>query len=53
MTKESNTDTTRRLFLTALLLMLPTLALFRNVHVIEKDDLVEVDGWILKRSDLA
>lgn len=53
MTKDSKTRTSRRFFLTALLLMLPTLSMFRNVRVIEHDDLVEVDGWILKRSDLA
>ena len=43
----------RRRFLKALFLALPALAIFRHVRPTRHDDIVEVDGWILKRSDLA
>ncbi|MBA3447350.1 MAG: hypothetical protein H0T56_07045 [Pseudaminobacter sp.] len=42
---------TRRRFLQALL-AIPAVAFFRNIRQSESDDMVEVDGWILKRSDI-
>ncbi len=35
------------------LLALPAFALFRNAPVADPDEIVVVDGWILKRSDLS
>lgn len=35
------------------LIALPALSLFRNQPVVDPDEIVEVNGWILKRSDLA
>lgn len=45
--------TSRRRLLKALLFALPALAIFKHVRPTRHDDIVEVDGWILKRSDLA
>lgn len=45
--------TSRRSILKALFFALPAIALFKYVRPTEHDDIVEVDGWILKRSDLA
>ncbi|MCO5160590.1 MAG: hypothetical protein M9939_05610 [Mesorhizobium sp.] len=42
----------RRRFLKALLLALPAIALFKRIRPTRHDDIVEIDGWILKRSDL-
>ena len=52
MTNESTTTPTRRRFLAALLALVPAFSLFRHVRPTQHDDIVEVDGWILKRSDL-
>ncbi|WP_181181319.1 hypothetical protein [Mesorhizobium sp. B1-1-5] len=36
------------------LLALPALSLFRSQQpVVDADDIVEINGWILRRSDLA
>ncbi|WP_217576543.1 hypothetical protein [Mesorhizobium sp. GbtcB19] len=36
------------------LIALPALSLFRNRPVVaEPDEIVEINGWILRRSDLA
>ena len=35
------------------LIALPALSLFRNQPVVDPDEVVEINGWILKRSDLA
>ena len=36
------------------LMALPALSLFRNqTAVVDPDEIVEVNGWILRRSDLA
>jgi hypothetical protein len=35
------------------LIVLPALSLFRNQPVVDPDEIVEVNGWILRRSDLA
>lgn len=36
------------------LVVLPALSLFRNQPaVVDPDEIVEVNGWILRRSDLA
>jgi len=53
MTEQKTSKTTRRRFLRTLLLALPAIALFRHIRPTGKDDIVEVEGWILKRSDLA
>ncbi|MCR5858185.1 MULTISPECIES: hypothetical protein [Mesorhizobium] len=45
--------TSRRGILKALLFALPAIALFKYIRPTQHDDIVEVDGWILKRSDLA
>jgi hypothetical protein len=43
---------TRRSFLQALLAIPAAAFLFRNIPLTEHDDIIEVDGWILKRSDI-
>jgi hypothetical protein len=35
------------------LIVLPALSLFRNQPVVDPGEIVEVNGWILRRSDLA
>lgn len=45
-------DGSRRAFLHALVAA-PLLSVFRRRPVGRSDELVEVNGWILKRSDLA
>ena len=35
------------------LVALPALSLFRKLPDVDPDEIVEVNGWILKRSDLA
>ena len=45
--------TSRRSILKALFFALPALAILKRVSPTRHDDIVEVDGWILKRSDLA
>ena len=52
MTTETTTKPTRRRFLAVLLTLVPAFTLFRHIRPTEHDDIVEVDGWILKRSDL-
>ena len=42
----------RRMIVQALI-ALPALSLFRNQPVVDPDEVVEINGWILKRSDLA
>lgn len=52
MTNNKATKPSRRRFLAALLSLVPAFTLFRHIRPTEHDDIVEVDGWILKRSDL-
>lgn len=42
----------RRTVVTALIAM-PALSLFRKLPEANPDEIVEINGWILKRSDLA
>jgi hypothetical protein len=42
----------RRTFLAALLALPAIAVLFRVIRPTASDDIVEVDGWILKRSDI-
>lgn len=52
MTEPRTKSATRRSILRALLAILAAAFFFRNVRMTEHDDIVEVDGWILKRSDI-
>ena len=52
MTNEKTNKPSRRRFLATLLSLVPAFTLFRHIRPTEHDDIVEVDGWILKRSDL-
>jgi hypothetical protein len=53
MTQNKSKPVPRRGFL-RMLLALPALVLmFRNMPSGDPDEIVEVDGWILKRSDLS
>jgi hypothetical protein len=49
----TKTSTSRRGFLKSLLMALPAIAIFKYIRPTERDDIIEVKGWILKRSDLA
>lgn len=43
-----------RRMIVQMLIALPALSLFRNqAAIVDPDEIVEVNGWILKRSDLA
>ncbi len=42
----------RRRLIAALLLALPAYGFLSRIRPTRHDDIVEVDGWILKRSDL-
>lgn len=53
MTETSTPITSRRRLLKTLLFALPALAFLSRIRPTRHDDIVEVDGWILKRSDLA
>lgn len=53
MTRENKLKTPRRFILQAFL-ALPALSLFRTVaQPSVSEEIVEVDGWILKRSEVA
>jgi hypothetical protein len=52
MTEARTKRPTRRSFLRTLLAIPAAAFLFRNIRLTEQDDIVEVDGWILKRSDI-
>jgi hypothetical protein len=52
MTEAKTKRSTRRSFLRMLLAIPAAAFLVRNVRLTEHDDIVEVDGWILKRSDI-
>jgi hypothetical protein len=51
MTQDKSKAIPRRSFLQSLL-ALPAFLLFRNVPIADPDEIIEVDGWLLKRSDL-
>jgi hypothetical protein len=53
MTEITPPKTNRRRLLIALLFALPALAAMRHLRPTRSDDIVEIDGWILKRSDLS
>lgn len=53
MSHDKTSTPSRRGFLKSLLLALPAIAIFKYIRPTEKDDIIEVKGWILKRSDLA
>jgi hypothetical protein len=53
MSQDKTTRTSRRRFLKSLLLALPAIAIFKYIRPTQNDEIVEVKGWILKRSDLA
>jgi hypothetical protein len=52
MTEVRTKRPTRRGFLRTLLAVPAAAFLFRNIRLTEHDDIIEVDGWILKRSDI-
>jgi hypothetical protein len=53
MTEARTKRSTRRSFLRTLLAIPAAAFFFRNIRLTEHDDdIVEVDGWILKRSDI-
>jgi hypothetical protein len=52
MTEARTKRSTRRSFLHTLLAIPAAAFFFRNIRLTEHDDIVEVDGWILKRSDI-
>ena len=51
-TEQNTNRPTRRRFLALLATLVPAFTLFRHIRLTEHDDIVEVEGWILKRSDL-
>lgn len=53
MTDKSPVTPSRRGFLRTLLLALPAFLILKRARPTAHDDIVEIDGWILKRSDLA
>jgi hypothetical protein len=52
MTEVRTKRPTRRSILRTLLAIPAAAFLFRNIRLTEHDEIVEVDGWILKRSDI-
>jgi hypothetical protein len=52
MRQTANGKLKRRAFLAALLALPAIAVLFRVIRPTASDDIVEVDGWILKRSDI-
>lgn len=52
MTEHNINRQNRRRFLALLATLVPAFTLFRHIRPTEHDDIVEVEGWILKRSDL-
>jgi hypothetical protein len=53
MTQNKSNSVPRRSFLQTLLALPAFIVLFRNMPAGNPDEIVEVDGWILKRSDLS
>ena len=49
---EQNTVKPTRRVLALLAALVPAFSLFRHIRPTEHDDIVEVEGWSLKRSDL-
>ena len=46
-------QTNRRRLLQALLFALPAIAILKRIRPTRHAEIVEIDGWILKRDDLA